>query len=96
MEHSEQINSIKEKIEKNKQQLAILQGRYSEVIKQLETHNIKSLEEAEKWLVKVDAELTKSEKEFEKKFETLKKEMIAAIKKAYNLSSDEEAEAVLL
>lgn len=96
MESSKQIEQIKEKIEKDKQQISILKGREEENLKQLaETHGIKSLDEAEKYLVQLDKELTREEKELDADFLTLKKKMISKIKKAYSLETDEEAEKIL-
>ena len=96
MESSKQIEQIKEKIEKDKQQISILRGREEENLKQLaETHGIKSLDEAEKYLVQLDKELTKEEKELDADFLTLKKKMMSEIKKAYSLETDEAAEKIL-
>jgi len=98
MEHSdsEQIKLIKEKIDKDKQQTATLKGREEENLKQLSSHGIKSLDDAEKWLIKMDKELNKQEELLQADFESLKKKMIIQIKRAYDVETDSEAEKILL
>ena len=94
---SQELQTIKEKIESNKLQSATLKGREEEMIKQLKTsYDLSSLDEAEQWLLKTDKELDKMEKSLESSFSSLKKEILQKIKTSLSLASTEEAEKWLL
>ena len=65
MNSVEQLNAMKNKIEKAKQDDAKLQGQSEELMKTLEGFGCSSIEEAEKLLEETQADLEAKQREFD-------------------------------
>jgi len=68
-----ELNKLKKSIDEAKTQIAVESGKKSEAIKRLkEDYGLTTMELAEKWILKTEKELQKSEVEISKQFNNLK------------------------